>query len=108
MRYKAEHGVSCLRFIDETGSPVGELPDFAHDTDDLVALYRAMLLTRAFDEKAVALQRTGLHPHGTMELLLSSGASPLSKPQSLTDAALKSVIKLINIYSGNHLEASTK
>ena len=59
MRFKAEHGVSCLRFIDETGSAVGELPDFARNAEDLVPLYRAMLLTRAFDEKAVALQRTG-------------------------------------------------
>lgn len=59
MRYKAEHGVSCLRFIDETGSPVGGLPDFARNAASLVPLYRAMLLTRAFDEKAVALQRTG-------------------------------------------------
>ncbi len=44
-------------------SPEGDLsdaaPDFAHDRGELVALYRAMLKTRALDEKAVALQRTG-------------------------------------------------
>lgn len=44
-------------------SPVGEalepVPEAARDTGLLTALYRAMVLTRIFDEKAVALQRTG-------------------------------------------------
>jgi pyruvate dehydrogenase E1 component alpha subunit len=35
------------------------LPDFARDRLGLFALYRGMVLTRIFDEKAVALQRTG-------------------------------------------------
>jgi pyruvate dehydrogenase E1 component alpha subunit len=35
------------------------LPDFAADPDAVRALYRGLLRTRAFDEKAVALQRTG-------------------------------------------------
>jgi len=35
------------------------LPAFASDTRLLVRLYRAMVLVRAFDLKAVALQRTG-------------------------------------------------
>jgi 2-oxoisovalerate dehydrogenase E1 component alpha subunit len=34
-------------------------PGFAQDGSDLLPLYRAMVLTRTFDEKAVALQRTG-------------------------------------------------
>lgn len=41
------------------GKPVGELPEFANDRDALVALYRGLVLTRLFDEKAIALQRTG-------------------------------------------------
>ena len=45
--------------LDADGSPVGELPSFAADRDELIRLYRAMVLTRAFDTKAVALQRTG-------------------------------------------------
>ncbi len=45
--------------LDADGTARGPLPDFAHDRDRLTALYRAMLLTRVFDEKAVALQRTG-------------------------------------------------
>ncbi len=51
--------VSFIRFIDETGTVVETLPGFAHDLNELSILYRAMLSTRTFDEKAVALQRTG-------------------------------------------------
>src|SRR6266852_9057655 len=36
-----------------------QLPAFASNTDLLLSLYRGMVLTRAFDLKAVALQRTG-------------------------------------------------
>jgi pyruvate dehydrogenase E1 component alpha subunit len=41
------------------GTPTGELPAFARDATALVPLYEGMVLTRTFDEKAVALQRTG-------------------------------------------------
>src|SRR5712691_627213 len=41
------------------GSLRGPLPAWAADPQNLVPLYRAMVLTRAFDLKAVALQRTG-------------------------------------------------
>lgn len=41
------------------GAAVGELPAFARERATLVGLYRWMLLTRAFDAKAVALQRSG-------------------------------------------------
>lgn len=37
----------------------GELPDFAKDRATLKNAYRAMIRTRTFDAKAVALQRTG-------------------------------------------------
>ncbi|MSU89278.1 pyruvate dehydrogenase (acetyl-transferring) E1 component subunit alpha [Rhodobacteraceae bacterium 2CG4] len=45
--------------LDADGRPLGPLPEFAADTDFLARLYRGMVLTRIFDEKAVALQRTG-------------------------------------------------
>ena len=41
------------------GTARGPLPDFASDTGILLSLYRGMVLTRAFDLKAVSLQRTG-------------------------------------------------
>ena len=47
------------RFIDPSAAAGDVLPDFARDPGELTTLYRAMVLTRAFDAKAVALQRTG-------------------------------------------------
>ena len=41
------------------GTVLRPLPRFASDTGVLLALYRGMVLTRAFDLKAVSLQRTG-------------------------------------------------
>ncbi len=41
------------------GTLLRPLPDFASDIPTLLALYRGMVLTRAFDLKAVSLQRTG-------------------------------------------------
>jgi pyruvate dehydrogenase E1 component alpha subunit len=45
--------------LDEASAVVGDLPAFARDADSLAAMYRAMVLTRTFDSRAVALQRTG-------------------------------------------------
>lgn len=46
-------------YLAPDGTVLGKLPDFAADIASLVALYRAMVLTRTFDLKAVSLQRTG-------------------------------------------------
>ena len=47
------------QFLDKEGRVVADLPAFARDPKALLPLYRAMVLTRVFDTKAVALQRTG-------------------------------------------------
>lgn len=47
------------RFIGMDGDIVATLPKFASDPAEVVKVYRAMVLTRTFDAKAVALQRTG-------------------------------------------------
>ena len=46
-------------FIDPNGHATQSLPAFALDSATLVPMYRAMVLTRLFDTKAVAMQRTG-------------------------------------------------
>jgi pyruvate dehydrogenase E1 component alpha subunit len=46
-------------YLGPDGSVLRPLPAFASDTATLVSLYRGMVLTRAFDLKAVSLQRTG-------------------------------------------------
>ena len=55
----ASFTIEQLQVLDETSEVVGELPPFARDPEALVAMYRAMVLTRTFDSRAVALQRTG-------------------------------------------------
>lgn len=47
------------RYLDVKGSAIHPLPEFAHRAETLISFYRAMVLTRLFDEKAVSLQRTG-------------------------------------------------
>ena len=46
-------------YLAPDGSVLRPLPAFAADMPTLLALYRGMVLTRAFDLKAVSLQRTG-------------------------------------------------
>lgn len=58
-RIVAQFEIRCRNYLDRSGAVVGELPDFAHDAATMTSLYRAMALTRAFDAKAVSLQRTG-------------------------------------------------
>jgi pyruvate dehydrogenase E1 component alpha subunit len=58
------------------------LPELARDLDHLKSLYRACVLTRAFDSKAVALQRTG-----------KLGTYPSSLGQEATAVALGSAMQ---------------
>lgn len=51
--------IACTRCLDSDGNSIGALPPLAADREAVVGLYRAMLTTRVFDHKAVALQRTG-------------------------------------------------
>jgi 2-oxoisovalerate dehydrogenase E1 component alpha subunit len=46
-------------YLAPDGTVLRPLPNFASDTATLLSLYRGMVLTRAFDLKAVSLQRTG-------------------------------------------------
>ena len=55
----ARFDVRYSRCLDPNGNVVAPLPDFAKDAASLVALYRALVRTRSFDAKAIALQRTG-------------------------------------------------
>jgi len=55
----AEFQIRYRQYLDGTANLVGEPPDFARNRDTMISLYRAMTLTRTFDSKAIALQRTG-------------------------------------------------
>jgi pyruvate dehydrogenase E1 component alpha subunit len=58
-RKVASFDVFYTQILDPEGHLVGTPPAFAQDADELRAMYRLMVITRAFDKKAVALQRTG-------------------------------------------------
>ncbi len=55
----AEFSIELTRYLGPDGRSLGPMPEFAVNPTDLLPLYRAMVLTRVFDAKAVALQRTG-------------------------------------------------
>jgi 2-oxoisovalerate dehydrogenase E1 component alpha subunit len=68
----AQFEIHHSRFLDEHGKAVQPLPAFARDPANLAALYRWMVLMRAYDAKAIALQRTG--QLGTFASLLGKEA----------------------------------
>lgn len=59
MNIVARFEVPYYQFLNEDGKVVADLPDFAKDTQQLVNLYKLLILNRVFDTKAIALQRTG-------------------------------------------------
>jgi len=59
MTTAASFQIEYLQFLDPQGKVVNSLPAFATDAAKLVELYRAMVLMRTYDAKAIALQRTG-------------------------------------------------
>lgn len=55
----AEFAVEFTRFLDPSGTPAADLPADLAAADAVIPMYRLMVLTRTFDAKAIALQRTG-------------------------------------------------
>ena len=55
----AQFDVTFTQFLSEKGELLGNIPPFAKDHKALRTLYEVMVLTRTFDKKAIALQRTG-------------------------------------------------
>ncbi|KTD20297.1 pyruvate dehydrogenase E1 alpha subunit [Legionella lansingensis] len=55
----ASFEISFVQYINEEGEVTSNLPSFATDENILKELYSVMVHTRAFDKKAIALQRTG-------------------------------------------------
>ncbi|STX29142.1 Pyruvate dehydrogenase e1 component subunit alpha [Legionella beliardensis] len=55
----AQFEIAFKQFINAQGEQSNSLPSWAEDGAILQELYRIMVLTRIFDKKAIALQRTG-------------------------------------------------
>lgn len=72
MTVVAKFEIHYSQFLDPHGRVVQPLPAFARDPQSLIPLYRWMVLMRAYDAKAIALQRTG--QLGTFASLLGKEA----------------------------------
>jgi len=59
MRTIAEFSIPYCQFLDADGASLGSLPPCAENREEIISMYRMMMLTRTFDTKAVNLQRTG-------------------------------------------------
>lgn len=59
MTVAVQFQIEFLRYMDVDGSLVHDAPADGPDTPSLVTLLQKMLFVRAFDAKAIALQRTG-------------------------------------------------
>lgn len=59
MKTVAEFAIQFHQCLDAEGRSVGTLPKLAQDRAELLKMYRLMTLVRAFDTKAINLQRTG-------------------------------------------------
>lgn len=56
----ASFKIDYYQFLSPDGRLIGDdLPPLARDFDSLTHMYRQMVITRVFDKKAIALQRTG-------------------------------------------------
>lgn len=55
----AQFDITYTQLLDEQGVLTCSLPPFATNPETLKELYKLMVLTRTFDKKAIALQRTG-------------------------------------------------
>ena len=60
MKTQARFEIGYEQLLAPDGKPrVKQLPAFARDRDEMLRMYRVMSLTRAFDSRAISLQRTG-------------------------------------------------
>lgn len=55
----ADFDIYYYQYLNHLGKLVRPAPEFATSPEYLIKLYRAMMLARLFDKKAIALQRTG-------------------------------------------------
>lgn len=72
----APFDIPYTRVIAPDGSVDGDLPDFARDPAGVIPLYRAMVRTRTFDARAIALHRTGrlgTYPSGLGQEAVGAG-----------------------------------
>jgi len=85
----AQFSIYYSQFLNEHGELTQPLPDFAQDLNALIPLYKMMVLTRTFDSKAIALQRTG-----------KLGTYPSSYGQEAVSVAIGSALQPTDVFTG--------
>jgi pyruvate dehydrogenase E1 component alpha subunit len=93
IRPVAEFSVAYLQFLDMHGKPTQTLPDFVKDHTQLLNYYEMMQLTRVFDTKAIALQRTG-----------RLGTYPSSLGQEAIAVAIGAALHQSDVFCGYYRE----
>ena len=86
MTMVASFEIPYRRFLDPEGRAVEAMPEFARDPAALLPLYRAMVLTRTFDAKAISLQRTGrlgTYPSCLGQEAMGVGLASAMKPEDV-------------------------
>ncbi len=83
--------IGYRQYLNSEGKLASEIPDFAKDRESMTEMYRIAVLTRTFDAKAVALQRTG--QLGTFPSSLGQEAVPVA-----VGAAMKPEDVLLSTY----------
>ena len=78
----ANFEINYTQILNEESGLCQPLPEFAENKDVLIDMYKAMVLTRTFDKKAIALQRTG-----------KMGTYPSSLGQEAISVAVGTVMK---------------
>jgi 2-oxoisovalerate dehydrogenase E1 component alpha subunit len=84
-------------YVDREGRALRPLPDFASDGSLMRSLYRAMLLTRTLDSRAVSLQRTG-----------RLGTYPSALGQEAVAVGIASAMEAEDIFAGTYREQAVQ
>src|SRR5260370_23745823 len=78
-----EAGMIIHQVLDVEGNLVGDMPDLS--AERLLALYRAMLLGRAFSNKIIALQRQGRATNSSVSIGQEATSVGLAAPMQQQD-----------------------
>ncbi|MGE0743986.1 MAG: pyruvate dehydrogenase (acetyl-transferring) E1 component subunit alpha [Rhodospirillales bacterium] len=113
-RVVARFEIARRGFLDKDGRPLGPLPPLGEDREGLVAMYRAMHMTRQFDARAVSLQRTGqlgTFPSSLGQEAASVGIGAAMKPEDVLFATYReqgtflrrgvTLVELFQMWSGD-------
>ena len=87
MTIVAKFAIDYIQYLDENHQMTQALPKFANNATTITELYHLMVLTRLFDEKAIALQRTG-----------KLGTYPASRGQEAVFVAIGHALKKTDVF----------